>query len=186
MNKLTIPSILAATVLIAGIFALMPVEKASTVHTGIQNTLTTELTKVQNNIKDLENKITVLEVEQETDSDLDSGDKFTLDCTEEFAVISIFAGLTGDAGTSTSLAVSIGGEDIGMPVDLETNGFKELVGEAGSPGRALIAVADDDVVLTAAEADADDGNDEEVAVTAQVLVSKGGSCTFENIAAPNG
>ena len=53
-------------------------------------------------------------------------------------------------------------------------------------GRALIAVADDDVVLTAAEADADDGNDEEVAVTAQVLVSKGGSCTFENIAAPNG
>ena len=35
MNKLTIPSILAATVLIAGIFAFMPVEKASTVHTGI-------------------------------------------------------------------------------------------------------------------------------------------------------
>ena len=191
MNKLTIPSILAATVLIAGIFALMPVEKASTVHTGIQNTLTTELTKVQNNIKDLENKITVLEVEQETDSDLDSGDKFTLDCTEEFAVISIFAGLTGDAGTSTSLAVSIGGVDIGMPVDLETNGFKELVEEVRrpEPGRAFIAVADEDVVLTAAEADADDGNDEEVTVTAQVLVSKGGSCTFENIAAlaaPNG
>ncbi len=36
MNKLTIPSILAATVLIAGIFAFMPVEKASTVHTGLE------------------------------------------------------------------------------------------------------------------------------------------------------
>ena len=35
MNKLTIPSILAATVLIAGIFAFMPVEKASTVHVTI-------------------------------------------------------------------------------------------------------------------------------------------------------
>jgi len=34
-NKLIIPAILAATVLIAGIFVLMPVEKASTVHTTI-------------------------------------------------------------------------------------------------------------------------------------------------------
>jgi len=32
MNKLTIPAILAATVLVAGIFAFMPVEQASTVH----------------------------------------------------------------------------------------------------------------------------------------------------------
>ena len=36
MNRLTIPSILAATVLVAGIFAFMPIEKASTVHTTIQ------------------------------------------------------------------------------------------------------------------------------------------------------
>ena len=33
MNKLTIPTILAATVMVAGIFAFMPVEQASTVHT---------------------------------------------------------------------------------------------------------------------------------------------------------
>ena len=33
MNKLTIPAILAATVMVAGIFAFMPVEQASTVHT---------------------------------------------------------------------------------------------------------------------------------------------------------
>ena len=35
MNRLVIPSILAATVLIAGIFVFMPVQKASTVHTGL-------------------------------------------------------------------------------------------------------------------------------------------------------
>jgi len=35
MNKLTIPTILAATVMIAGMFAFMPVEQASTVHTTI-------------------------------------------------------------------------------------------------------------------------------------------------------
>jgi len=38
MNKLTIPTILAATVMVAGIFAFMPVEQASTVHTS--NTIT--------------------------------------------------------------------------------------------------------------------------------------------------
>ena len=33
MNKLTIPAILVATVMVAGIFAFIPVEQASTVHT---------------------------------------------------------------------------------------------------------------------------------------------------------
>ncbi len=105
-----------------------------------------------------------------------------MDCTEEFAVISIFAGLTGSG--DASLAVSIGGVDIGSPIDLEVDGYKELVGEAGMPGRALISIADDDVVITAAETAADDGNDEEVTVTARVMVSKGGSCTFENTTPP--
>ena len=36
MNKLTIPAILVATVMVAGIFAFMPVEQASTVHDTIQ------------------------------------------------------------------------------------------------------------------------------------------------------
>jgi len=35
MNKLIIPTILTATVLVAGIFAFMPVQQASTVHTTI-------------------------------------------------------------------------------------------------------------------------------------------------------
>lgn len=35
MNKLVIPSILTAAVLIAGMFAFMPIDKASTVHTTI-------------------------------------------------------------------------------------------------------------------------------------------------------
>ena len=35
MNKLTIPTILVATVMVAGIFAFMPVQQATTVHTTI-------------------------------------------------------------------------------------------------------------------------------------------------------
>ena len=37
MKKILIPAILAATILIVGVFALVPVEKAATVHTTIQN-----------------------------------------------------------------------------------------------------------------------------------------------------
>ena len=52
MNKLVIPSILAATVLIAGIFAFMPVERASTVHTGLE----AKMEAVENAVKGEINK----------------------------------------------------------------------------------------------------------------------------------
>ena len=43
MHKLTMPTILIATVMIAGIFAFMPIEKATTVHTTIQGTQLNEV-----------------------------------------------------------------------------------------------------------------------------------------------
>jgi len=39
MNRITIPSLLAATILVAGIFAFMPIEEASTVHITIQSNI---------------------------------------------------------------------------------------------------------------------------------------------------
>jgi len=52
LNKFTIPAILVVTVLVAGIFAFMPVEKASTVHTTIQSATQadTQTTTLQANI----------------------------------------------------------------------------------------------------------------------------------------
>ena len=41
MNKLTIPAILVATVMVAGAFAFMPVQQATTVHTTITNNIAT-------------------------------------------------------------------------------------------------------------------------------------------------
>ena len=38
MNKIAIPSLLVATIMITGAFAFMPVQEASTVHTTVQNT----------------------------------------------------------------------------------------------------------------------------------------------------
>jgi len=50
MNKLFIPTILAVIVLVAGIFAFIPVEKASTVHTTIQGTQLHEAGTVAGNM----------------------------------------------------------------------------------------------------------------------------------------
>jgi len=50
MNKLLIPAILAATVVIAGIFAFAPIDKASTVHT----TITAQLVTTATNTVDLD------------------------------------------------------------------------------------------------------------------------------------
>jgi hypothetical protein len=44
LNQLGIPTILAVAVLVAGMFVFMPVQKATTVHTGIQNTVIREAT----------------------------------------------------------------------------------------------------------------------------------------------
>ena len=68
MNKLVIPSILAATVLIAGIFAFMPVERASTVHTGLE----AKMEAVENAIKGEINKNRFF-LETVNLSDLDAG-----------------------------------------------------------------------------------------------------------------
>ena len=52
MNKLLIPSILAVTIIVAGIFAFMPIDEATTVHTTLQSSTaaTTQTTTLQGNI----------------------------------------------------------------------------------------------------------------------------------------
>jgi len=52
MNKIVIPVILTVTILIAGIFAFMPIDKASTVHSTLQSSsaATTQTTTLQGNI----------------------------------------------------------------------------------------------------------------------------------------
>ena len=94
MNKLTIPSILAATVLIAGIFAFMPVEKASTVHVTIGEKIDTIGTEVA----DMKTAVETMQTEVEsiksgvwapyertfmlTDEALTSGDDYEFACPD--------------------------------------------------------------------------------------------------------
>jgi len=151
MNKITIPAILVATVMVAGAFAFMPVEQASTVHTTIQGT---------------QQNLVALEL---TDTAFAVGDTYTIDCTTDYAVL----GLAINSGTTTAadtVTVSAGGEDVGVAITLATGGSAlELL------GTAIGAVAADDVVLTTGGTD--DG-DESIVVKAAVLTSNDGTCTF--------
>ena len=54
MNKIVIPAILVVTVLVAGIFAFMPIDKATTVHTTLQSAsdATTQTTTITDDIAD--------------------------------------------------------------------------------------------------------------------------------------
>jgi len=90
MNKLTIPAILVATVMVAGIFAFMPVEQASTVHTT--------------------SALATIEVLTLTDADVtEQTDVYTLACTGD-ALVSIVnvQQLPANDGTTPDLTVQFG------------------------------------------------------------------------------
>ena len=66
MNKLIIPAILAATVMVAGIFAFMPVERASTVHTTI-------IAEVQSSTVLSDNSITAAKLAADAITEINDG-----------------------------------------------------------------------------------------------------------------
>ena len=151
MNKLTIPAILVATVMVAGAFAFMPVQQASTVHTTIQGT---------------QQNLVALEL---TDPDNNVGDLYTIACTTDYVVLGIVALMTGTV-TDNDLTVSAGGEDVSGAIVFAAGVPQELI------GTAIAALAADDVVLTSG-AETDNANEVTV-VKAGVLTSNDGTCTL--------
>ena len=177
MNKLAIPSILAATVLIAGIFAFMPVEKASTIHVGLEDKIDELESGLEDKIDVLEsglNETMVLKILEITDSDLDDGDEYMLSCDQAFAVTGITANIV-KAEIGTSLTVSAGGKDVTLPI----SGFT-----SARPGNELIqrdiaahedeANGVDNVMIVAAEAT--DTDDEVTVIKASIHVPNNGMC----------
>ena len=102
MNKLAIPSILAATVLVAGIFAFMPVEKASTVHTGLGSQLTeikADVNAMRMDVSDIKTGIwtpanRTLTV---TDDEVENDDMYTLACPGGYSLMGVNAAVMGTA-----------------------------------------------------------------------------------------
>ena len=91
MKKIVIPAILAATVLVAGMFSFLPVEKAQTVHTTIQANSDKIIT------------LTAVVTPEGTGADQTA----TWTVGAPFRVLNILATNTVDAGNDNNLAASV-------------------------------------------------------------------------------
>jgi len=164
MTKFVIPSILAVTILIGGVFAFMPVEQASTVHTTIQAST--------------------------TDVIVDSGNTKTIADGVATSTQTITLTFTGDA-VVTSIKVSIpaeGADDYDIS-GVTSRGVALLESTAivdPGPGTAIsvdlmnnfgqLAVASGDtIVITVLEEDTTDGADATATVDVVMLANSGAS-----------
>ena len=131
MNKLTIPAILAVTVMVAGIFAFMPVEQASTVHTSGTITISAATIAL---VADEMFEVREISV---TDVDFDGAQAITITgaaATDEFQVLSLIV-VPGTGGTPIAVTDEINID--GLTID-------------GAIG-FLTANTDDDVTATGIE-----------------------------------
>ena len=110
MKKIVIPTILTATILIAGMFAFMPVEKASTVHTTI-----------------LANTMQVRSFNADAGGlDLDDNDDIIVDCDVPFAVVGLqISGEDATVGADDDLEID------GIDLENGTNDINIVDNDAG-------------------------------------------------------
>ena len=168
MNKLTIPTILVATVMVAGMFAFIPVEQASTVHTS--GTITS--------VNDLQSETIA------SAADVDNGETFaTLSCDGPFVVLAINIDGDGDFLTTAPDEVDVffdpdgagGANWDNVPVIADfvavertaTNFDDEMLA-----GGSLAGLTDGEVTLVFSE----DNDDSDESFRTQFLVESTGDC----------
>jgi len=170
MKKYTIPSVLASIVVIAAIFAFMPVEQATTVHTTILSSQTNTATFVDTNWDDT--------------AETPGQDQKRLQCDAAALITEIAFDVE---------ALTEGGDDINLIIDVDGAGLdhdpvtqvdifagntpadeSNMLSTRGlQNGVALEANGNVSFTLTA---EATDGNDEIIQLTA--FYSSGGTCTW--------
>ena len=156
-TRLLIPSVLAATVLIAGVFALMPVQEASTVHTQL-GTLQT-LTK--------------------TDTNFDQAETIDFTCTAAFLLEAMSWDVSGGFQGTDVIDLQLdpdgtGGDELfeiladvqGGPVDGSITG-RAAVGALGGEANGFVRL-----VFTTETADA--GNED---ISVHYVFRTGGTCS---------
>jgi hypothetical protein len=124
MNKLTIPSVLIATVMIAAVFAFIPVDEAKAVHTTIQGTQFTLVDVISN-------------------ASVATG--ITCDSDKDF-IVKVIVGAAEIDGTTVTVVMN--GETVTL------TGDNAVAADAGAPGFGssglsftIAAEADDSVVV---------------------------------------
>ena len=104
MKEIVIPSILVATILIAGFFAFSPIEQVSTVHTQIIGVGGLDL-------DDLSNTRLSTQVVTDSGTGITDGDTVVIDCDNDFVVLDSYWGiddLDGDDGEELAIGDSAG------------------------------------------------------------------------------
>jgi len=147
MNKFAIPTILLATVMVAGMFAFAPVDQASTVHSTVGSTAI------------------LFELEKTLPSN-DDDVSWTLDCGDGVMVTAIFVDNTATPDDNESqfnwIDITLGGTSLEWASDAGTIGtigqfdieeWRDLIRvaeqkEDGSAFGPITCTADDDLVLT--------------------------------------
>ena len=183
MNKLTIPSILAATVLIAGIFAFMPVEKASTVHTGLEDKLDTiqaDVTAVQMDVSTIKDNIGQLDLGELTanrvltltDDTVEDDDIYTLACTDNaYRLMGINAAITEETVDGEARAT--------FTISQADNGFAGTIvltdeGDGDLTGTSIGMITAEDIIITVTSTTTVDN----AVVKATVQLPLASSCTL--------
>jgi hypothetical protein len=123
MKKIVIPTILAATILVAGMFAMMPVQKAATVHSAIGSSIAT------------------LEL---SDADNTTGDVYTVDCTTDFVVSGAYINVAGAVGGGGDEVITVAAGELARTFTNPPLGGSELLGG----DLAVLAAEDVDITFT--------------------------------------
>jgi hypothetical protein len=156
MKRLLIPAILAAVVLSAGVFALSPVERASTVHVG--------LGKVLNG--------------SASTADISDGDDYTLTCTAPFMIPTLYIDSSGvdDALVIQDLTVDgrIVAEFAGN-IEALDNEFEDIYADALDTSDMNTIGATQSLSFNFSVTPANEPNNDPVTVV--VVVQTNGSCT---------
>jgi hypothetical protein len=141
MKKVLIPAILGTILLVAGMFAFMPIDKASTVHSTIQATVISKSAAFSDTDWDVaagedEKRLTctaaatINEINFDIDGTLAAGDNIDLVIDPDGAASAVFAAITqvdffaGVAPADEATLLSTRALDNGVSVD--TNGFVSL------------------------------------------------------------
>ena len=155
-KKITIPAILAAVILVAGIFSLMPIYQASTIHSAVGTTAVP----------------TQLKFGAVTGGDLDTGFQMKIECNADYALLGIVFDNGGgvDDGDET-IDINVGTFDVVENVDVYGNDTIEEL------DLVIAAVDADDIVITWTLTTDNDSEDLEE-VVATVISSAPDTCSF--------
>jgi len=167
MNKLTIPAILVATVMVAGVFAFMPVEQASTVHTTIGT------------------QQAVLGV---IAADADGASTTTLTCDAPFEVTQITVQTIGtiDAAEDVDVDHDLDGAGNNWTVDVDymnnvnvsdDENTVLLSSEIGETGPIIATTSGTVIVTLNADADGGENDDDNEGLRVMFMVKSGGTCS---------